>query len=32
MNLWVIAFPCIMYLASVGAYLSSLKAGGDTLG
>jgi len=23
MNLWVIAFPCLMLLASVGAYLSS---------
>ena len=31
-NIWVVAFPCFMYLASIGACLSSLRSGGNTLG
>ena len=32
MNVWAIAFPCLMYLGSVGTHLGSLKTGGDTQG
>ena len=32
MNLWVIAFPCLMYLSSVGTYIGSLQLYGDPLG
>ena len=32
MNLWVIALPCLLYLGSVGTYLSSPQADGDTQG
>ena len=31
MNRWAMAFPCLMYLASVGACSSLPRAGGDTL-
>ena len=31
MNRWVIAIPCLMYLASIGMYSSPLQANGDTL-
>ena len=31
-NLWVIAFPCIMYLSSMGTHLSSPRSGGDIQG
>ena len=31
MNHWVMALPCLMYLASVGTCSSTLQAGGDTL-
>ena len=31
MNLWVIVFPCLMYLASVGMYLGPSQIGGNTL-
>ena len=30
-NLWVIAFPCLMFLASVGTYSSSPQSTGDKL-
>ena len=29
MNYWVVAFPCLMYLATVGVYSSSLQAGAN---
>ena len=29
MNLWVVVFPCLMYLASMGTYPSSLQTDGD---
>ena len=32
MNYWIIAFPCLMYLASVGAYPNLLEAGINSLG
>ena len=31
MNLWVIAFPCLMYLASVGTYSGFSQIGDNTL-
>jgi hypothetical protein len=31
-NLWVVAFPCLMYLASFGMYLGLPLADGDILG
>ena len=31
-NLWVIAFPSLMYIGAVGMHLSLPRTGGDTLG
>jgi len=31
-NLWIISFPCLMFLASVGTYLSSPQTDSDALG
>ena len=32
MNLWVIAFPCILFLGSLGTHSGSLLTDGSTLG
>ena len=32
MNLWIIAFPCLMFLGSLGTHLGCLQIDGDILG
>ena len=31
MNLWAIVFPCLMYIVSIGAHLSSLRTDGGVV-
>ena len=30
MNFWIIVFPCLMFLSSLGTFLGSVQAGGST--